>query len=234
MQKRARLRRHRLLLAIAGVSVAAAASVAYAAIPSSGTGVVSACYGDGSRLLRVVDADAGERCRPDEKTLNLSQPINGYRSVRATPNEVEVTAVGSGPIGFPTPDHPPTRILGLNVPAGAYSISATIEARKDSGNGDFLCWVQGSQSEFVPVFTRTSLGSDAGHLRRVTLAATGFGSFGGTGAALTLSCWQAGNPAVPGSPSGENPTVFYANLNATNVAQATINIEPSSEVIRLP
>jgi hypothetical protein len=234
MNSRTKTRHRRLAVGAMLAAVAAvAAGIAYSAIPT-GAGVINACYGDGSRLLRVVDADAGERCRQEERPLSWQQGVNGYRSIRGTPDEVEVTAVGSGPIGFPTPDNPPTRILTLNVPAGVYFVSATIEARKDSGNGDFLCWVQGSKSEFVPVFTRTSLGSDSGHLRRVTLSATGFGSFGGSGGTLTLSCWQAPNSAIPGSPAGENPTVFYANLNAMNVARATINIQPSGEVLELP
>ena len=37
-----------------------------------------------------------------------------------------------------------------------------------------------------------------------------------------LECWQAPIPELPGSPSGDNPTVFWATLQATSATQATI------------
>jgi len=37
-----------------------------------------------------------------------------------------------------------------------------------------------------------------------------------------LVCWQATDGAVPGTPSGENSTVYQANINALKINGATI------------
>lgn len=56
-----------LLAVMAGVGVAAAA------IPNSGTGIITACYQKQRGMLRVIDAQAGEHCRKSERQLSWSQ-----------------------------------------------------------------------------------------------------------------------------------------------------------------
>jgi collagen triple helix repeat protein len=131
-------------------------------------------------------------------------------------NEVQITATGTGPSGFPGPGETPTPVLTMNLPPGMYAISTHLGVRKDSGNGDFLCWTEtdGAVGR-VFAFIRASLGADAGHVRRTTLASESVVNVTASGGShAALSCWQAANPNVGGSPSGENPTVFFANISA--------------------
>jgi hypothetical protein len=107
-----------------------------------------------------------------------------------------------------------------------------VAARKDDGHGDLVCWVRGGKNEFASVFLRTALGGDSGHARRATLTGTGFAGLTPEDGRLALECWQDWNGA--GNPGGENPTVFYANLNAVGVSRATITAVPSGTVIELP
>lgn len=58
-------------LALAGV-VLAAVGVGYAAIPGA-NGVIRSCYQKNVGNLRVIDADAGQSCRPSEIPLSFNQ-----------------------------------------------------------------------------------------------------------------------------------------------------------------
>jgi hypothetical protein len=48
-------------------------AVAWAAIPSSTTGVITGCYSTGTGSLRVIDAQAGARCKSGERQLEWNQ-----------------------------------------------------------------------------------------------------------------------------------------------------------------
>ena len=164
------------------------------------------------------------------------ETVRALRMLRATPDEVEITAVGSGPIGLPADEALPTTILTLELPPGVYEVSASIAARKATGNGDFLCWARyelPDGSGLLPVFTRAALGTDPGHAMRATVSGGGFVNFSAGGGPVTLACWQASNDAV-GSPRGENPTVFYAFLTARTVSRATIRRYGSDVVTEMP
>lgn len=164
------------------------------------------------------------------------ETVRAFRMLRGTPDEVEITAVGSGPIGFPTDANPPTTVLTLDLPAGVYEISASIAARKAWGNGDLLCWARyelPDATRILAIFTRASLGTEPGHAMRATVSGGGFVNFSAGGGVVTLACWQASNDAG-GSPSGENPTVFYAFLNATTVTRASLGRYPSGVVTEIP
>lgn len=61
---------------ITGVVVLAgilSAGIAAAAIPNSSTGIITACYQKNKGMLRVIDAQAGERCRSSEIQLSWNQ-----------------------------------------------------------------------------------------------------------------------------------------------------------------
>jgi hypothetical protein len=141
-----------------------------------------------------------------------------------------VTVVGSGPLGFPADSG--THILRMELPRGVYVADATIAARKAFGNGDFLCWVH--DNTVFSIFTRTTLGDAPGHVKRNTVSSSGIFNVPAGGGTLTLECWQAPVPEVPGSPSGDNPTVFYATLQATSVTRATIVRYPVGTTVELP
>jgi hypothetical protein len=64
-------KRRTLVVAVAAALIAAAAGIAYAAIPGS-NGVISACYAkDGD--LRVIDAATGAKCKSGETALSWNQ-----------------------------------------------------------------------------------------------------------------------------------------------------------------
>jgi hypothetical protein len=84
-----------LVAIIVGVGVAAAA------IPDSSTGIITACYQKQRGMLRVIDAQAGQRCRKSERQLSWSQ--KGPQ----------------GPVGPPGPAGPP----GPQGPQGEPGIS---------------------------------------------------------------------------------------------------------------
>jgi Collagen triple helix repeat (20 copies) len=158
------------------------------------------------------------------------ETVRAHRVLRATPDEVEITVVGTGPLGFPEANG--THILEMQLPQGVYTVDATIAARKGFGNGDFLCWVHDNVR--FSVFTRTTLGDAPGHIKRNTVSGSGIFSIPAGGGTLLLECWQAAIPELPGSPSGDNPTVFYATLQATNVAHATLVRYPAGTTTELP
>jgi uncharacterized protein YjbI with pentapeptide repeats len=62
-----------MLAAVGGlvVGVSVAGGFAWAAIPDSGSGVITACYPKtGTQTLRVIDAQAGQKCATSEQTLS--------------------------------------------------------------------------------------------------------------------------------------------------------------------
>lgn len=238
------LSRVRTLAALAVVTAVVTAGAAYAVIPGGG-GTIAACYGKVSGIVRVIDAEAGKKCLPFENALSWNQQgvqgppgmqgppgetVRGYRVLRATPDEVEITVVGTGPLGFPEGNG--THILAMQLPQGVYMTDATIAARKEFGNGDFACWVHNNVR--FSIFTRTTLGNAPGHVIRNTVSSSGIFSIPAGGGTLLLECWQAAIPEFPGSPSGVNPTVFYATLQATNVSHATIVRYPAGTTTELP
>jgi hypothetical protein len=157
-----------------------------------------------------------------------------YRAVRATPSEVEITAKIAGGI-FPGEGETPTDVLTLELPPGVYSITTHINVRKDFGAGEFICWTRTPTPQGNVIgFVRGSLGAEAGFVRRMPLSSLYVVDVSASGGQATLSCWQAANPTVPGSPSGENPTVFFANITATRIWRATITRAPSGDVTVIP
>lgn len=235
----------RVSLVVSGVvALGAGAAFATGAIESmvGADGVIDGCYKGENGQLRVL-GDGGE-CNASELPISWSQtgpkgdqgppgePSRAYRVSRFTPDEVEITAVGAGPIGFDFPNGGPTTIFTMTLPEGVYVVDSSVAARKDSGSSDFICWVAGPTVSSN--ITRTSLGADAGHARRATVASNGIFGLPVGGGTLTLACWQASNPGVPGSPSGENPTAFYSTLTATKVTRATYTRFPSGPVTELP
>ena len=158
-----------------------------------------------------------------------------YRATRATPAEVEITARIAGGI-FPAEGETPTDVLTLELPPGVYSITTHLNVRKDSGAGELICWTRtpGTPQGEVIGFVRGSLGAEAGFTRRMPLSSLYLADVSANGGEATLSCWQAANPTAPGSPSGENPTVFFANVTATRIWRGTITRSPSGEVVQIP
>jgi hypothetical protein len=60
------------LLTLAALLVVVAGGIAYAAIPGA-DGTINGCYKMSDGTLRVIDAEAGEKCKSSEKPIAWSQ-----------------------------------------------------------------------------------------------------------------------------------------------------------------
>lgn len=143
------------------------------------------------------------------------QGVAGYRFIRSAPpsSNIEVTATGTGPVGFPAAGESETEIFRFSLPAGKYYVASTIGVFKNSGNAELLCYVRDTGASFM----RAALGTDPGYTRLVTMHNDGMIDWAGGEAALV--CIQDASRA--GSPTGENPHVFYGTVNATTLASFT-------------
>jgi hypothetical protein len=205
------------------VCASAAAGITYAAVSGGGGDIVIACVQKSSGTIRVVASSA--LCGQTETPISWSQsarPTPGYEGLSFTPNEVEITAVGSGNLGFPTTDNPATPVVSVTVPQGVYWVKSLANVRKDSGGSIFSCWVRNQANGDFIAIARTALGSDPGFTRWTALNGFGFYNAPSGGATLTLECWQASDLAVPGTPDGENPTVFIGSVEAVAITSASI------------
>lgn len=167
---------------LAGAAVAIGSGVALGVVGADGS--INGCYKAENGQLRVIDATGA--CNRAELPISWNQTgpqgpagpagpagpegpkgdqgppgetVRGYRVSRLTPSEVEVTAVGGGPIGFTFPaGSGPTQILTMTLPKGVYAVNSSVAARKDFGTGDFICWVHNNVT--AQNVTRTALGAE--------------------------------------------------------------------------
>jgi len=91
--------RNAAVVATAALLLAGAGGIAYAAIPDSGSGVISACRATSNGALRVIDAQAGQSCAGTEKLLTWSgkgiNPRGAYNSTAAYRANDSVSNLGS-------------------------------------------------------------------------------------------------------------------------------------------
>ena len=106
-------RMRKLALATAGFTavVLVAGGIAFAAIPHSTTGVISGCWGNSNGQLRVIDAEAGHKCKNNETALSWNQT-----GPQGQP----------GPQGDPGPQGPPGP--SNIVYSGAVNANGTLQA----------------------------------------------------------------------------------------------------------
>ena len=122
----------RLLRRIAGplvlgaAALLAIAAVAGAAIPDSDDGEIHGCYQKNQGQLRVIDAQAGQACRPSEQSLVWNQEgVQGETGPRG-PSDA-LSRWNNGELAADT--LAPPRLLELNVPDGNFATTATAIAR---------------------------------------------------------------------------------------------------------
>jgi hypothetical protein len=120
----------------AGVMTAVVmASVAYASIPDSNTGVITGCYNNQTGVLRVIDAQAGAICHPSETTLKWNQTGQPGPQGPQGPQ---------GPVGPQGPQGPP------GPAAVTHTAHVSINLQLDEGNATGLNHL--STGEFDVVF----------------------------------------------------------------------------------
>jgi hypothetical protein len=141
-------------IAIAVIAVViGGAAIAYAAIPDS-KGIIHGCRNNGSGVLRVIDS--GQSCSPAETALDWVQSagFEVYRSPGFSP-PIEITAVA--PADF-------QHVMTLTLQPGSYEISTSVEAQKDSGDGELAC-LTFTAPGFVTSLLRSAMGTDPGDSR---------------------------------------------------------------------
>lgn len=82
-----RAMRSRIVLAIAALLIVVGATVAFAAIPHSTTGVITGCYKTNAPLqgsVRVVDAEAGATCPSGYTQLTWTTGLGTVYALCAT------------------------------------------------------------------------------------------------------------------------------------------------------
>ncbi len=126
-------RRHRPLLLLSTVALlVVSVGVAYAAIPNSTTGVISACYDKNNGRLSVIDAEAGETCKNSETLLTWNQ-----KGIKGDTGATGATgAVGaSGPQGTtgPAGTKGETGATGATGPKGDAGLNGTTGPQGDPG-----------------------------------------------------------------------------------------------------
>jgi hypothetical protein len=125
------LRRNVVAYVALVAAAATAGGVAYSAIPG-GQGVIQGCYAAGG-ALRVIDADAGDTCRPSETALAWNQhgPAGpaGPAGAAGPPGAQGPAGVATtyaraagGPIALVTAK--PKLVASVDVPSGTYAIFA--------------------------------------------------------------------------------------------------------------
>jgi hypothetical protein len=143
-----RLLRSRTAVAVIAFAVGAslAGGLAWASIPNSKTGVISACYKTGTPnqgALRVIDSQAGAKCASGEKALGWNQI--GPRGPQGTPGSTG--ARGPSDLwnvfaGAKLPGFTQTNVAQLTLPAGRYLVSAHVSVTNFTTNaGPLQCWL---------------------------------------------------------------------------------------------
>jgi len=70
-----RKRKFAAVTAAASMVLIGVGTAAYAAIPNSSTGVITGCRNNSTGALRVIDYQAGTRCKSGETTLNWKAAV---------------------------------------------------------------------------------------------------------------------------------------------------------------
>lgn len=236
--------------------------IAYATVPDSG-GVFNACMLKATGTVRMVDPSAPGHSllsHPCNTTLETSisfnqrgqqgppgpqgntgpqgppgESVHGYRENRGVNGQIQVTGLGQDPNGLPTTGNDPsqtTDIVSIQVPQGVYYLQISVNVLKLTGHSVFSCWVGNKQTDTFTGLTRTALGGEAGTAGWASLSAPGFFNVPAGGETLTLQCSQAGSLS-PG-PTGEDPLVYQANINALRISGATITNFVTGGVTEIP
>jgi hypothetical protein len=132
----------RLLVALTvGAAVFGIATVVQASIPSA-NGVIHGCYqfsapNTSKGVLRVINADAGEQCRFNEKPLNWNaKGVTGATGPTGPTGPAGPSSTITN-FGAETPNiSTPTNLATLTLATGTYSLSGTVYAQTQTSSPD--------------------------------------------------------------------------------------------------
>lgn len=110
--------RAKLLVSVSAAgAIALVASAAWAVIPDS-SGTIHGCITQ-DRYLRVIDTDAGQRCRRSERPLD-------WASAPAEALPDSFVAIATEDVPVPTVDQGRTVIASLTLPPGRYQVTGKV------------------------------------------------------------------------------------------------------------
>src|SRR5215813_13577292 len=175
----------------------------YATIPDS-NGVIHACYNKSGGSIRVID-DSVTKCSSNETSLNwnVTGPAGptgppGTQGLQGPtgppgPSNAFVQKFDPGALGFPI-SNGPVIVQSLNLPAGNYVVTASLDAYSNAGGVGFsaFCFlVNGSANPVISgaLDTKVAVGS-AGEISN--LALLGWLQLSAPGA-VTLQCLSDSN-----------------------------------------
>lgn len=185
------LRRLARPLVLAAVALLAVGAVAGAAIPDSGDGEIHACYQQNQGQLRVIDAEAGQSCRPSEESLVWNQEgVQGETGPRGPSDAFS---------RWHDPEVPATtlaepRLLELDVPAGNFATTATAIVRNAGATAALItCQTMHPSGDFDLAQASLAPTGQAGDRQTLAMNPVGFSNGPGT---VWLDCTDGGGDVM--------------------------------------
>jgi hypothetical protein len=191
------LRRFAAPLVLGAAALLAVAAVAGAAIPDSGDGEIHGCYQKNQGQLRVIDAQAGQACRPSEKPLAWNQ------------EGVQGPTGPTGPTGPRGPSdafsrwHDPEvaatdlaapRLLELAVPDGNFATTATAIVRNaGAAAAAITCQTMHPSGDFDLARATLAPAGEPGDTQTLAMNPVGFSDGPGT---VWLDCLDFGGSVM--------------------------------------
>lgn len=148
-------RRMKIASAVAATALGAAvgSGVAYAAIPDSGTGVISGCYSTITGAVKVIDAQSGKTCGVLEKPLSWNQtgpqgPVGPVGAVGPAGTEPVMVVESQEDLSTAVPNQGAEVVTYAACPSGTVVIGGYAELAH--GNGDLGERAEGVQGNTYP------------------------------------------------------------------------------------
>src|SRR6266540_5783286 len=110
-----------------------AGGVAFAAIPDSGTGVISACYSQSKGTFRPIDAEAGETCKSSETLIEWNKQGPAGATGATGPTGATGATGATGPAGA-------TGATGTGI-GGSCSTNHAIQSVNGDGSVNCVAFV---------------------------------------------------------------------------------------------
>jgi hypothetical protein len=187
------VRRSPRMFVLGAAAVLAVGGVASAAIPDSDDQEIHGCYQKNQGQLRVIDAEAGDTCRPSEEPLTWNQEgpqgpagpegPTGPRGPSDAFSRFHDAEVAATDLAAP-------RLLELPVPAGRFATTATAIVRNaGAGPAAITCQTLHPSGDFDLARATLAPTGQPGDTQTLAMNPVGFANAPGT---IWLDCTDGG------------------------------------------